>query len=110
MDKFFKTDRQVQGGIFGIHVSISYNKGDSSQCYHTTPRGYYVHVQPETRIECDGYTSCRCVPTQGYKNFLLSVARKSDKSEREAEILAEKIIPGMIARVLADQNCKILEA
>ena len=109
MDKFYKTDKQVENGIYGISVSISYNKGDASQCYHPIPRGYSVHVQPETRVERDGYTSCRCIPTHGYKNFILPVERKSDKAEREAEKLAESIIPDMIARVCIERECKILD-
>jgi hypothetical protein len=104
-EKIYATDK---AGLV-VKAHISYNKGANSQCYHVVPRGYTLHVQPETRVQCDGYVAIRCIPTDGYKTFLLSVDRSSKKAETEAEKLAMLKLPLLLDAVSKGKDWKIID-
>ena len=107
MEFNFKTDKVLTEGTHFISVSITYDKGNDCG-YRPVKRGYSVHVQPETRIQCNGYTSVRCLPMHGYRSFLLEVTKKSNKAELQAYELAKNVYRDIIERVESAEGCKII--
>jgi len=105
----FKTDKEAteRTGEHFIKVYISYDIGNSSG-YHETKRGYTLHCQPVGRRNLGNYISEFCIPTNGYKLFILEVTKKSSKAESQAIDLAREVYKDMLARVCTAENCTII--
>lgn len=103
--QYLKTNLPINNGAsHAVKVYLSYDRGDSSG-YRPTPRGYYLHVQP---VWVSGGWE-KCIPMNGYRAFLLSVQRSSQKAEREAENKAREIVGEILARVASAEGCTILD-
>lgn len=91
-----------------IKVRLSYNLGGCNPfTYQNEPRGYYLSVSPVERMERYGVVMESIVAFSGVKKLLKSVSRKSEKSEKEAEILAQNEENEMIQYILSESGVEL---
>lgn len=90
-------------GYTHVKIETYYNKGNTPE-----KRGYYISVFPVTRDEKHG------VPMESFEVFsgsvfqMLTVSRKSEKSERIAEERAEKIENYFLSTVCTKNRLEVL--
>ena len=93
-----------------IKIHLYYSKGGMNY-YHgkNERRGYYMSVIPVVRIKGEGYISEQCSPHEGVKYMVLEVARKSDKSFSQAEMLMKDHEDKLVNHVCTAQGIKLAE-
>ena len=94
---------KVEGTEYQLKTEVSYNKGGMNYFSgRTEQRGYYVSVSPVVVSDLgNGFKSEKYTAFSGIKRLVMEVGRKSDSSEKEAELRAQEMIPELENMILA---------
>lgn len=111
MKKYIPLKESENNRVKATHLKVEtyYNKGGYNYfTYKEEPRGFYLSVSPvERSASASGFMMESYTGFSGVKECVKTVARKSEKAEQEAEVLAQAKEQDLINYVCAKNNLEI---